>query len=230
MDLRYIWMQKFIPGQNMRPRNRGARLARYDFLVFVDSDVILHRDALALYSTDLEGDPNRIIAGMYHWLKPMVVTPADVRNRFDDIIEERLPEIPLEGPPTHNICRDTRLKAFEKYPPSMKLRDPVSSLWCLSGNICWPAWMFWSLGGFSNELSYCEDGALGIAAYLAGYAVSLDKDIVGGHLYHERNLAHLEAETQKCLKKIQEWYGEQLGEDLDDLNRKSNVCLGLNTE
>lgn len=115
------WNEHRNDARTMQPRNRGARNARFPFLIFADSDVVLHPRALEYYAEDFTKNPNRIVCGLYHWLKPMRVSPADVRQRFDDILAERLPALPL-APNAHSIMRDPRAKPSRDTCPTTRLR------------------------------------------------------------------------------------------------------------
>jgi len=208
LALRYIWAPKFVPGVSIQPRNRGALLARHDFYVFADSDVILRSDALALYVEGMTVNPSRIIAGVYHWLTPMHVTANDVINRFDDIIAEKLPPRKIGLPPTHSICRDYRMDTFLAVEPHEVFHTKEVLLGAFSGNICWPRGIFWDTGGFWNELNagLVEDGASGLAAYFAGHSISFDRRIIGGHLYHPRNLAYIIKQSQVEVEKFERFF------------------------
>lgn len=181
---------------NEQPRNKGARQAENSFYIFADSDVVLPPDALALYNEDMSNNPNRIMLGIYHWLYPMVINKEDIVKRFDDIIHHRLQKVPLSEPQTHNICRDMRLKTFQETNPDDVFQKPGNlgaALACFSGNICWPKELFWGIGGYDNHVhaGAHEDGLSGLMAYFKGYGISYDKRIVGGHLYHGRNVGYI---------------------------------------
>lgn len=186
----------------MQPRNRGALNARFPFLVFADSDVVLHPRALEYYAEDFTENPRRVICGLYHWLKPMRVTPRDVRQAFDDILEERLPEVHLEK--AHSVMRDPRSKSFAEYDRTHvfqpkdareRMQQYPAYLSCFSGNIGWNAELFAAVGGYWNALAAGahEDGASGIAACFAGAPLSYDARIVGGHINHVYNRAYRNA-------------------------------------
>lgn len=189
-------LYKVVP--NEQPRNKGARMAENPFYVFADSDVILAPSVLALYNQDLSNNPDRVVAGLYHWLFPMAITKPDIIERFDDVIHHRLQKIPLSTPQTHNICRDMRLQTFTETTPDELHQRPGhlnDALSYLSGNICWPKEMFWAIGGYDPHLhaGAHEDGLSGLEAYFNGFALSYDKRIVGGHIYHDRDAAYIES-------------------------------------
>jgi len=187
---------KLVP--NEQPRNKGARQAEHGFYIFADSDVVLSPMTLALYNQDISNNPDRIILGIYHWLHPMEITKRDIIERFDDIVHHRLMKVPLNRPQTHNICRDMRLKNFEATTPDEVHRAPNhmnDGLACFSGNICWPKNLFWDIGGYNPYLhaGAHEDGMSGLTAYFAGFGISYDKRIIGGHIYHDRDISYVES-------------------------------------
>lgn len=187
---------------DIQPRNKGAMAARGDFFIFADSDIILAPTALSLYFQDMMHNPNRIVLGVYHWLYPMHVTPEDVLTRFDDIINEHiakhmLSEIEPTGVQSHNICRDYRMADFRAFPSDVVFQQPGHinhALSCFSGNICWPRTIFEAIGGYTPYLAAGahEDGYSGIDIYKHGYGISFDGRIIGGHLYHPRNVQWVE--------------------------------------
>lgn len=227
LDITYIHQPKHVAGSGTtQPRNRGARCALTKFVVFADSDVILHPNALEYYTEDFEENPNRIIVGMYHWLKWMRISQRDVKTRFDDIIEERLPAI-TTPPDSHSINRDIRSELFAKQDqhfvyqfktPQEKFQGYPVYLAMFSGNIAWNVEQFWSIGGYWDELEAGahEDGASGIAACLAGIPISFDRRIIGGHLNHRFNVEHRRKLWEVEIPKINSKYG------LDDYTDGSN--------
>ncbi len=195
---------------SLQPRNRGALNALTDFFVFIDSDVILHPRALEHYAEDFEEDPDRVVLGSYDWLHPMKINVMDVHKRCMDIIEERLPKLAIPQPQTHNIARDMRMKEFmeeaQYHAEHRRLRvwrGTVQErrniypkfLSCFSGNIGYPAKIFWDIGGYDNrmQVGIHEDGASGLSLLMKGHGISFDGRIRGGHVYHDRNLTRVRA-------------------------------------
>jgi hypothetical protein len=200
-----------------RTRNVGARVAQYGHFVFLDSEVLLCPQGLALYAEDFTDMSNRLVAGLYHWLPPMVVTEGDVRYRFDDVLEVKLPAIPLAGPPQHNIGRDGREPYFQKCGYARRWTAYNRFLACLTGNLGVPRKIYEDVGGFREDLPDGIDGAFGLEAYRAGYTCSYDYRIVGGHLYHPRNLVDPEMRRDEMIAALvrdyhsdDSWMGRQL--------------------
>lgn len=200
-----------------RTRNAGVEAAMYDHLVFLDSEVLLCPEGLALYAEDFTNMSNRLVAGLYHWLPPMEVTEDDVRYHFEDVMEARFPAIPLAGPPEHNIGRDGREPFFQKCGPDKRWCAYNRFLACLTGNLGVPRRIYEDVGGFREDLPDGIDGAFGLEAYRAGYTCSYDYRIVGGHLYHPRNLVDPEARRDQMIAALirdyhsdGSWMGRQM--------------------
>jgi glycosyltransferase involved in cell wall biosynthesis len=225
---------------DIQPRNKGALFARGDFFIFADSDIILCPTALACYFQDMIENPNRVVLGVYHWLYPMHVTPEDITTRFDAIIEERLAkklldEVEPSGKQTHNIMRDYRMPLFEEYGPDVVFTQPGHlniALSCFSGNICWPRAIFEDIGGYTPYLhaGAHEDGFSGIDIYKRGHGISFDKRIVGGHLYHHRNVEMVE--SWKWERGEIPWLNEQHADcpemtDIIEMTKREMESLGV---
>jgi len=174
-DAHYVHHEK--PNIGSINRNAGVRLANYDRLVFIDSDIILHPNALQFYADGFDNYRNRAILGLYHWLPPMKVTKDDVA-RWDTI--ETLPSASVN----HHYIQDSRTAYFESTHPDRLYCDYQRALHCLSGNMGISRTCFEHAGGFDEELSRAEDGAFGLALCDAGHSWSYDKRIVGLHLSH----------------------------------------------
>jgi len=169
----------------------------------------------------------------------MHITPEDVATRFNDIIEERLAKkllskVDLKGQ-THNIMRDYRTPHFEEYPPDMVFTQPGHvniALSCFSGNICWPRHIFEDVGGYTPYLAAGahEDGFSGLALYKRGHGISFDGRIIGGHLYHPRNVEWVE--NLKWKRGEIMWLNEQHADceemtDIIEMTKKEMELLGV---
>lgn len=164
-------------------RNVGVRMASHDQIVFLDSDVVLHQDALMYYAEGFTNFRNRAILGIYHWLPPMKIKSGDIEHWLD-FINGRLE--PIEVGYRHNIGRDGREQFFLQTHQDRLYCDYHRALHCLSGNMGISRACFEHAGGFDEELSNGVDGAFGLALCDAGHSWSYDRRIVGGHIYHPR--------------------------------------------
>lgn len=197
LDIRYVKMPKFERGKDRPPRNVGALLARYGHLVFLDSDILLHRDALQLFSDDFDADPTGIVAGMYDWLPPAKITTKDIEHGLDSIYELAphvnpdgsadvaphlfVPALPFPlGHATHNVCRDLRRPMFLATDVSVKYCGPGNMnvyLGMFSGNLGFSAKTFWAAGGYWEELTagIVDDGAFGLTCW--AHSVERDENL-----------------------------------------------------
>lgn len=198
---------RLIVTPNQRPnlgavnRNAAAHVANGDHIVFIDSDVLLHRSALGRYAADWHDYSERIIVAPYHWLPPGRVTKEDVEEW--ETLVDRLDLDPNEVP-HHNTGFDGRTvfgnspdKLFCNYPDCLDL---------LSGNMGISKKMFEYVGGFDEELPRGIDGDFGIACCAAGFSWSYDGYAVGLHVYHERNSEAMALDPFPRI--IQKWHSD----------------------
>lgn len=180
-------------------RNRGTRLAHTDQFVFLDSDIVLHKDALKYYAEGFRNFPVRAICGPYHWLPPMKVTRDDLDNRWEDFAAGKLKHT-QQPPYGHRVGVDPRLVPWSKVSPDALYCDYRRSIMMLSGNIAIHRKVYDAAGGFWEELQYGIDGAFGLATYQAGHSWSFDGRTVGYHLYHERSTGIVGGESMKKIR------------------------------
>lgn len=191
LDLKLITSKPFEPGKDSPPRNKGAKLALADSLIFLDSDVILDKDALKYYAEDFEANPQRVVAGLYDWLPPCQIDEELIEAGLDSIrgydgehLRLKIPQ--LEWPDyeyrlvggkrvsvpvqTHNACRDLRWQMFAATNPDTVFTGPGNMncyLGAFSGNIGYSATTFWRAGGFWPDITagIVDDGALGLTLW-----------------------------------------------------------------
>jgi glycosyltransferase involved in cell wall biosynthesis len=187
LNLKYVYLYKKDAWNASRPRNYGSKLAeKYTkAYLFLDSDVLLNDRALEFYEEDLINNDRRIVIGPYDWLTPQIVTPEDVLNRFDDVINNKLPHTTARGRLGH-IGKDVRTPSFEKAKsPNDLFEEIYDGLACFGGNILVPRSMFWEMGGFDED-THCglEDGEFGIRAWKHDFKFSYDIRCIGYHVWH----------------------------------------------
>ena len=168
-------------------RNRGAKLAQAERLLFLDDSVVLEADVLGYYAEDFDKFQNRAIAGPYEWMPPMIVTAWDLNEIFGDFRKKQLPPDPAFPPPYHRVGPDPRQRWFDKSHPDPLYCDYTKSIMLLSGNMAISKRTFWEAGGFWEELTQGIDGAFGLAMCQSGHNWSFDRRCKGYHLYHEKS-------------------------------------------
>lgn len=192
IDIRYVYAPKFQLGRDMPPRNMGARLARYPFLIFIDSDIILDKYALEYYAEDFSVEPSGIVAGMYDWLPPCRIGPDEVESGLDSIyyvegehlrMHLKIQEFPTAAGQTHNVCIDMRRAMFMETNVSKRYVGPGNMnvyLGMFSGNLGFAAKTFWSAGGYWSDLTpgIVDDGAFGLTNWVKSVQRDEENNIV----------------------------------------------------
>lgn len=183
----YIRNQSLAPNLGAVNRNHGAKFAHGDFLVFVDSDVLLPPHALETYAEDFTNFPYRAIAGPYHWLPPMedVETKIDNWEAFVSEAREAIAREATHGYHGHNVGFDTR-DVFEQEQGDILHNGYPRCLNLLSGNLAIHRALWQDAGGFWEKLSNGIDGAFSMALVQKGRVFSFDKRTEGWHQYHDR--------------------------------------------
>lgn len=184
LNFQYYWQ----PNKGFRApivRNMGAKLAKGDSYLFLDSDVMLWPGALSTYKNFIQANPDAIIAGRYDWLEPMDFSVHDVYANWDKIITNQMPNIGV-GPSKGIIGPDLRSIGVSMF------TDEVKDNYCLalfSGNMVIPKHVFWAVGGFDESMvgHGGEDCELAMRLQQAGYKAIFTERTIGYHIYHDRN-------------------------------------------
>ena len=143
------------------PRNFAALIADHTTMayVFVDSDVMLPPHALQCYVEDLEMNKNRVIIGPYDFYAPgnNQIQVFDVRNKkFEEATIDKIYDTVHDG------------------------------LACFGGNLVIPKDIFWSVGGFDEDVHIgLEDGSMGLKLWKKGAHFSYDNRTRGKHQWHK---------------------------------------------
>ena len=192
-NISYLRLEHDGFGAN-RCRNAGAVSVDPEStaLVFLDSGILLNKHALQHYFNLHEVNPSYLIGGRYDWLPPMKITPADIIGRWESIVEGTLPHsrswniMELAG----IVGPDPRLL---KYPHFFdRLEQPFAFNYCLElfgGNLLVPRPVFEMLGGFDESMNRHggEDCEFAMRAQEAGVIAIFSEEVVGYHMYHERD-------------------------------------------
>lgn len=207
--IKYTYLGKNKGYRQARARNNAAKMADSDVdaFIFLDADVLLPPNALALYVEDWQKNHNRVICGMYNWGKPIKITPEDVYNYFNDVVKEKFPEI--EGAQPHGMLGDDiRKVTFDEKNIDDLCFDDGNYLATFGGNLLVPKKIFLECAQFNKTYNPkvnddwsgydqyftapIEDGDFGLTIRDVGYPVSFDRRIVGYHVWHPRNLAEIQ--------------------------------------
>jgi len=201
LNIQYYW-QKNEGFRAPIVRNMGAKLAKSDSLLFLDSDVMLNPTALSHYNNITKANPDVIIGGRYDWLEPMDFSVNDVYVNWQQLIDGNMPSIyadHLDGV----IGEDPRSKNGSMFD------DLPRSHYCLglfSGNMLIPHSIFNAVGGFDEAMvgHGGEDCELAMRLEEAGYKAIFTDKVVGYHIYHDRNQSKNQEEVTKNIEYIKQ--------------------------
>lgn len=203
LELSYCWQPHagFRAGQ---ARNMGVKLAKHDHVLFVDSDVLLNPTALAHYHNLSDANPTAIVAGRYDWLPPMQITANDVKHHWDKLIGCKLPSMPTTSHPGMEAGLDIRAKAQPSRFQDKRVWTTDYCLVLLSGNLLFPKDIFLALGGFDEAMvgHGGEDCELAMRAQERTCPVIFADEVIGYHVFHERDQARNQQEVEANIEYI----------------------------
>lgn len=170
------------------PRNLGVKMSSGDLLWFLDSDVVLPTNAIEeTVSAFLKGNRARVLIGSYHWLPAQLVTPDDVKNKWGDLIDGKLPFLQIDKKGMLGM-KDIRQISFDKAGDSQQeFYSFTDGLACFGGYLLMTKQTFWAAGGYDESmLAGVEDGDFGITLFEMGAKYSYLKEVCGYHIAHEQ--------------------------------------------
>jgi len=203
-NIKYFWQ----PDKGFRAghaRNRGVELMdeNSDIIIFVDSDIVVRNNWLAAYYELHNQFPDCVICGRYDFLLPMKLTLEDILYRFDLVVSNNLNVLYI--PRNELIGQDIRKELFErdtKYrdnPSERPIKGSGGALF--GGNVLIPKKIFLEAGGFDENIigHGGEDSDLGQTIDELGYSFIFTDEVIGWHIWHERNQ---EANIESLKKNI----------------------------
>jgi len=215
---KYVWLYKEDAWNASKPRNFGAKLAdqKTEAFLFLDSDVVLNNQALEFYWENFQKNKERVIIGQYDWLPPQIVTPQDLRSNWDNFIKGKLSKPETFSGSLGHIGKDVRATSFEKAKSSDDTFNEIyDGLACFGGNLLIPKKIFWSVGGFSEEMMYgLEDGEMGIKLWKKDTKFSYDKRCIGYHVWHPIPPSRFPPDLRKHINYLNQ---KHFGQDDPDL-------------
>ena len=213
MNVKCVHLDK-TPGFGAnRARNVGVAESIGEELLFLDSSILLHYDALQHHVNLRQGNDQRtIVSGQYDWLPPMSITPGDVIGNWQAIRECRLPRnaswnrLALKGivgadPRTfeHPGFFDFRKRGVQPHGFALQL---------YGANMCINKEVFLALGSFDEAMNRHggEDCEFALRAEAQGCAVVFASEPLGLHMYHDRDQKQNELDVQANIAYIRERY------------------------
>jgi len=204
LKFKYAWIHKKDAWNASRPRNFGAKLAEKDTVafLFLDSDIVLNREALQFYFEDFEKNKERVVIGPYNWLPPQNVKPGNIISNFDDVVNARF-QIAVSGERLGHIGNDIRTPSFVEKEPGKSFNEVYDGLACFGGNLLVPRSVFWKCGGYDEDtLCGLEDGEFGIRLWKNDIAFSYDKRCIGYHIWHKIPPARFPPNLREQINKL----------------------------
>ena len=196
LRLKYYWHED--KGYRVSlTRNQGTRIADQTstHIWFIDSDVLLVKEAVAFARGLCAREPDAIICGRYDWLPPMQVTLEDVAERFDLIAQARLPKAEIPGNFSRAYRDDPR--ASTDFDCETRRRGRGT----LSGNLIVPRQ--WLSRGFDETIeNQGQDGEFGHHVYELGAELIFCDKIRGYHLAHRADDAWKTQSVAKTIRHI----------------------------
>lgn len=197
-----------------RARNIGAFNASGDLFVFVDSDVVLHKGALAAYAKAHRDQPSAVVVGQYDWLPPLTWMPETAHLLWESASYEELMTKCADAGVVidQSVQNDTPFGKdvrWQDFSDDLTALRKDAGLGSLSGNIGYPSDLFWKLGGFDERIigHGGEDADLGLTAGEAGAEWLFYRPIIGYHLWHPRNQEVNSREVQANITYIDAKHG-----------------------
>jgi len=188
LSLRYAWHQR--RGTRIAlTRNEGAAIAQGDAYLFLDSDVLLNPTAIGHYMNIHKANPDVIVAGRYDWLPPQIAAVYQVHYDWEKLIAGDLPRLEtLEDEALGFQGADPRAVNPELFNSSVIHTDGYC-LSLFSGNLLVPKRIFHELGRWDQNMigHGGEDAEFGMRVQRVHLPVIFSEDVVGYHVWHERN-------------------------------------------
>lgn len=189
------------------PRNLGVKMSSGDLLFFLDSDVVLPKNAVEeTINAFLKGNVSRVLIGSYHWLPAQTVTTDDVINRWDELKSGKLPFLQIEKKGMLGM-EDIRKVSFDRADSSQQeFYSFTDSLACFGGYLVMTKQTFWAAGGYDESMvAGVEDGDFGITLFEMGVKFSYLKEVCGYHIAHEQPMGRdqtvIAAQVQRLNQK-----------------------------
>lgn len=154
-----------------RSRNIGAVQAGYDFIVIIDSDILLNPDALENYAKEFEKEKQISVWGNYGY--SLVRKRAEAYEEIETI---------------RDIFKDKGLKEYIENNPQTPLLPCKPFFFCWGGNFAIDKKTYLDTGGSDESLVKWggEDTELAYRLYLKKHEFRFSASTWGEHMRHEK--------------------------------------------
>jgi glycosyltransferase involved in cell wall biosynthesis len=204
-----------------RARNIGAANlpADVEFMVMLDSDLVLQPDALAQFADGFARHPDSVQFGPLHWLPRLdpgevlaAVRAGDVASLREHLMLDG-ENVPVPMPVLDEgtlIGPEIRFSLFGGLGPV----DPDEPLglrpyWMIPPNSGWPLDIFRSVGGFDERLTGYgwADFDLGVRVAAAGVTAVARPELWALHVWHTKDLSAPEESPVADLRPLVQEHG-----------------------
>jgi validoxylamine A glucosyltransferase len=191
-----------------RARNIGAANLREgaSLLMMLDTDLILHPDAIAMLSATHARHPGRVLLGAVDWLPPIGRGELLklVGNGQVSALRDRVPQtMPARVQGTF-VGPELRTELF-RCPADQPV--PLLPQWALPLNSAWPLDLYWAVGGFDETMSGYgyQDMELGSRAATAGTLCVPCPDLWALHVWHSKPPQAMEENQRNLDRYLRRW-------------------------
>ncbi len=201
----YQWCGPNLGFRTSRTRNIGIAQANFEWLIILDSDIMLNPNALRYHALLREAHKDLVVIGMYHWANKGTLIPEQVIDNFDYVMK-LVPDELSKAPPTAGL--DVRKDGFHSTFDESNIITEYDGLGFWSGNISWPTELWWTVGGQDEQMpnGMGEDAELGQRMRLLKLPVLQYEPIWGVHYSHYRYVAARQKMVQESIAYIDEKY------------------------
>lgn len=185
------------------PRNLGAQIASRESSAyyFVDSDVVLPINALESMWQAYNANPNRVLIGSY-----------DFTTQNGDLVQY-----------PNGIKGDVRSNKFQEVSPDDTFDSFTDGLACFGGNIFFPKEIFWSVGGYSEDIHIgLEDGEMGIKLWKKNTKFSYINAARGRHQWHESPIDRFPSDMRKHIDYMN---NKHFGVNTDYMDKNMDIVI-----
>lgn len=204
--IRYCWREH--DGYRVGlARNEGTHLAnpKSTHIWFIDSDILLNKNAVNYARNLCTREFDAIICGRYDWLPPMKITPEDVARRWRLLTTGRLQRVAVDYPHETGVRPDHRSHIKGRTGTFFDCKTRHVSRGTLSGNLIVPR--IWLKRGFDDTIhGQGQDGEFGHHICELGAECIFCDEIVGYHMAHFCDNEWRSRSVQRTIRYINKKY------------------------